>query len=196
VGLVLWTFLAQSVSQASNSLVNSAELIRKVYFPRLLVPTAAVVNALFDLLISIPAVIVLMMVYGVAFSSNVIFAPAMIMIGVFTALGVGIWLAALNVAYRDVRYVVPFVIQLWLFVTPVIYPASFVTDKLNDYGIPAWVYGLNPVAGAVHGLRWAVLGEGPGPWRMVLVSGLVSLIILFFGAVFFRRVERTMADVV
>ncbi len=136
------------------------------------------------------------MVYGVAFPSNVIFAPAMIMIGVFTALGVGIWLAALNVAYRDVRYVVPFVIQLWLFVTPVIYPASFVTDKLNDYGIPAWVYGLNPVAGAVHGLRWAVLGEVPGPWRMVLVSGLVSLIILFFGDVFFRRFERTMADVV
>lgn len=196
VGLVLWTFFAQSVGQASNSLVNSAELIRKVYFPRLLVPLASVFNSLFDLLISVPAVMVLMMAYHVVPSGNTVYVPLMVAIGVMAALGVSIWFSALNVAYRDVRYVVPFLVQLWLFVTPVIYPASFVTAKLKHYGIPDWVYGLNPMAGAVQGLRWALLGDGPEPWGMVTVSTIVSLLVVVLGTLYFRRVERTMADIV
>lgn len=195
-GLVLWTFFAQSVTQASNSLVASADLIRKVYFPRLLVPVAAVVNTLFDLVISLPALGLLMAVYGISVTTTVLFAPLMVLLAIVSALGVSMWFSALNVAYRDVRHLVPFIVQLWLFLTPVIYPASFVTSFFESRGIPSWVYGLNPMAGAIHGFRWALFREGGPPWDTVILSTVVSCVMLVLGALYFRHVERTMADVV
>jgi lipopolysaccharide transport system permease protein len=195
-GLVLWTFFAQSVSQASNSLVNSADLVRKVYFPRLLVPVAAVVNTLFDLVISLPALGLLVIFSGTSVSVNFLVAPLMVVLAFVAALGISVWFSALNVAYRDIRHLVPFVVQLWLFLTPVIYPVSFVSSFFENHGLPSWLYGLNPMVGSIHGFRWALFGDTESPWTMVITSASVSVVLLGLGALYFRHVERTMADVV
>lgn len=195
-GLLPWTFFAQGLSHSSESLVGSANLIRKVYFPRLVIPAAAVLAGVVDFLFAFVVLIGLMAYYRVWPGAPVLFLPLLLALAFATSLGIGMWLSALNVEYRDIRYVVPFFVQLWLFVTPVIYPASRVASMLAKYGIPSWVYGLNPMAGVVEGFRWALLGKGPGPWSTIAMSAAVSALMLLSGAYYFRRMEKSFADVV
>jgi lipopolysaccharide transport system permease protein len=194
--LLPWTFFAQGLSQSSDSLVGSANLVRKVYFPRLVIPAASVLAGVVDFAIAFVVLFGLMAYYGIWPSSAVVFLPLFLLLAFATALGFGMWLAALNVQYRDVKYVVPFFIQLWLFVTPVIYPASRVTTKLAELGLPTWIYGLNPMAGVVEGFRWSLLGVGTRPGPVILASAVVTTVLLLSGAFYFRRMERTFADVV
>jgi lipopolysaccharide transport system permease protein len=195
-GLLPWTFFAFGLNQAANSLVGSSNLIKKVYFPRLIIPLAAVLTGLVDFAVAFVVLIGLMAWYRVPPTLMVIWLPLLLLLAALAALGFGLWLAALNVEYRDIRYVVPFFVQLWLFVTPVIYPTSRLTAKLAEYGLPAWLCGLNPMAGVVEGFRWALLGTGSRPGPILLASAAVTLLVVVSGAFFFRRMERTFADVV
>jgi len=195
-GLLPWTFFAQGLSQSSDSLVGSQNLIKKVYFPRLVIPTSSVLGGLVDFALAFVVLIGMMVWYRVVPSAAVAALPLLLLLAFATALGVGMWLSALNVQYRDVRYVVPFFIQLWLFVTPVIYPMSQVTAKLAELGLPAWLYGLNPMAGVVEGFRWALLGTGRAPGSVLAASSAVAVALVVSGAYYFRRMEKTFADVV
>lgn len=196
VGLLPWTFFAQGLSQSSNSLVGSQALVTKVYFPRLMIPLATVVAGVVDFVLAFLVLVGLMAYYGIWPGLNIIWLPVFLVLAFVTALGVGLWMSALNVEYRDVRYVVPFLVQIWLFVTPVIYPASAVTGRLESLGLPAWLVGLNPMAGVVEGFRWALLGVESRPGPIVLASVVVATVLLISGTVYFRRMERTFADVV
>ncbi len=189
--LLPWTFFAGSMTQASGSLVGSASLLSKVYFPRLALPIAAVFSALVDFVAAFGVLIGLMVWYG-RYPHLIALAvvPALLLLTLITALGAGLWLSALAVRYRDVQYVVPFFVQLLLFATPVVYPASLVGGTWHT------VLGINPMAGVVEGFRWSLLGSGPGPSWMLLVSALVSLGLLVSGLAYFRRSERSFADVV
>lgn len=195
-GLLPWTFFAQGLAQSSNSLVGSQHLITKVYFPRLVIPLATVLAGVVDFTLAFGVLLVLMAYYGIWPSATVLWLPLLLLLSLATALGVGLWLSALNVRYRDVRYVVPFVTQIWLFVTPVIYPTSAVTARLRSFGVPAWVYGLNPMSGVVEGFRWALLGSGTSPGALVLASSGVALALVVSGTWYFRHMERTFADIV
>ena len=195
-GLLVWTFFAQGLTQSSASVVGSANLITKVYFPRLVIPLAAVVAGLLDLAVASPLLLVMMAYYKVWPGVAVVGLPLVLLLALLTAVGVGLWLAALNVEYRDVRFVVPFLVQLWLFVTPVIYPASVVAPHIERLGVPGWVLGLNPMAGVVEGFRWAMLGHGAAPVHLIAASAAVALVLCVTGALYFRSVEREFADVV
>ncbi len=195
-GLLPWTFFAHGLSQSSDSLVGSANLLRKVYFPRLVIPASSVLAGVVDFGIAFVVLLAMMVYYHIWPSAAVLFLPFLLLLAFATALGVGMWLSALNVQYRDVRYVVPFFVQLWLFVTPVIYPASKVTAKLAELSLPSWLYGLNPMAGVVEGFRWALLSTGSRPGPVILASTAITLLLLVSGAFYFRRMERTFADVV
>jgi lipopolysaccharide transport system permease protein len=195
-GLLAWSFFAQGLSQSSASIVGSAQLITKVYFPRLVIPIAAVLSGLVDLGLAFPVVLVMMWHYGVWPGLAVLALPFLVLLGLVATVGVGLWLSALNVEYRDVRYVVPFLVQIWLFVTPVIYPASTVAAFRARLGIPAWVLGLNPMAGVVEGFRWALLGAPTSPGPLIATSAVIGLLLLVSGALYFRSVERSFADVV
>lgn len=194
--LLPWTFFAQGLSQSSNSLVGSQNLITKVYFPRLIIPLATVLAGVVDFVLAFVVLLVMMGYYGIWPGAAVLWLPLLLALAFATAFGVGMWMSALNVEYRDVRYVVPFFVQIWLFVTPVIYPASAVTARLESLGLPGWVYGLNPMAGVVEGFRWALLGVDSRPGPLILVSAVVTAILVVSGAVYFRRMEQTFADVV
>jgi lipopolysaccharide transport system permease protein len=195
-GLLPWTFFAFGLTQASMSLVGSANLIKKVYFPRLIVPAASVLAGLVDLFFAFILLVGLMAWYHVSPSPTLLALPLLILLALAVTLGAGIWLAVLNVTYRDVRYVVPFFVQLWLFVTPVIYPTGKVVAKLASAGIPGWVVGLNPMAGVVEGFRWALLPGRPAPLGILATSALVAASLLASGCAYFRRMDRTFADVV
>lgn len=195
-GVLPWSFFAQGLSQAGNSILDSSRLISKVYFPRLTIPIAAVMGGLVDFAIAFVVLIGLMVYYGVVPSPAILFLPLILLLAIGAALGMGFWLGALNVQYRDIRYVIPFFIQLWLFVTPVIYPASRVTAKLKASGLPPWLLGLNPMAGVVEGFRWALLRSGAPPTQLLIPSTAVTVILLVTGGFYFRRMERTFADVV
>jgi lipopolysaccharide transport system permease protein len=188
-GLLPWTYFANGVTQAAASLVGSANLITKVYFPRLAIPVAATLSGLVDLAIGLVMLAALMLVYGVAPGPGLVLLPGAILFAVVAAIGAGSWLSALNVEYRDVRYVVPFVIQVWLFATPVVYPSSVLP--------PAWrmVAGLNPMTGVVDAFRWGLFGRPTEP-ATLLTSGAVVLVILVGGLLYFRRVEERFADLV
>ncbi|MDQ3896147.1 MAG: ABC transporter permease [Actinomycetota bacterium] len=189
-GLVAWTYFANAVSTATESLVSSANLISKVYFPRLVMPLAALVSWLPDLAIASVILVGLMLLYGLTPAWTVVLLPLFAGAAVLAAASVSVWLSALNVAYRDVRYAVPFLIQLGLFATPVIYPASIVPDNLR------LLYGLNPMAGVVEGFRWALLGHGDAPIDLIAVSAATSTLLLVGGLFYFRRVEQGFADVI
>lgn len=195
-GLLVWTFFAQGLAQASASVVGSASLITKVYFPRLVIPLAAVLSGLLDLAVATPLLAVMMAHYRVWPGAAILAAPFVLALALLAVTGVGLWLSALNVEYRDVRFVVPFLVQLWLFVTPVIYPASVVTPRIERLGVPGWVLGLNPMTGVVEGFRWATLGHGTAPVSLILVSTIVAVVLCVTGALYFRSVERSFADVV
>lgn len=188
--LVPWTLFATGLSQSANSLVGSQNLIKKVYFPRLTIPVATILAGLFDFLIAF-AVLVLMMLYlGFVPTAKVVALPLFLLLALITSLGVGLWFSALNVQFRDVRYVVPFLVQLWLFATPIAYPSSLLSEPWRT------VYGINPMVGVVEGFRWSLLGTDTRPGTMVAVSGAVALVLLATGTLYFRRMERTFADVV
>jgi len=193
--LLPWTFFAQGLSQSANSLVGSANLIRKVYFPRVVVPISTILSGAVDFAIAFVVLLGMMAWYRVAPTPAALLLPALVLLAFVTALGVGLWLAALNVEYRDIRYVVPFVVQMWLFVSPVIYPAATVTAKLEQLGVPGWVYGLNPMAGVVEGFRWSLFG-GSAPGALLLASTCAAAGLLVSGGWYFFRVEETFADVV
>jgi lipopolysaccharide transport system permease protein len=189
--LVPWTFFATGLGNASNSLVGNAGLIQKVYFPRLAIPIASVLSPLVDFALAFLVLVVMMGYFHLWPTAAVLWLPAFLLLAFVTALGVGLWLSALNVEYRDVRYVVPFLTNFWLFVTPVAYPSGLLKEPWHT------IYGINPMAGVVDGFRWALLGaKTPAPGPMVWVSGLAALLILVSGAYYFRRMERTFADVV
>jgi lipopolysaccharide transport system permease protein len=195
-GLLMWTFFAQGLSQSANSVVVSAQLITKVYFPRLVIPIAAVLSGLVDFAVALPVLAVLMWHYGTWPGLAVVTVPLLALLALVVATGVGLWLSALNVEYRDVRYVVPFLVQLWLFVTPVIYPASVLAPRLQRLGLPSWLWGINPMAGVVEGFRWAMLDAPTSPGALITASAVTGFALLASGAWYFRRVERRFADVV
>ncbi len=188
--LVPWTLFAIGLTQSSNSLVGSSNLITKVYFPRLIIPMSTVMSAAVDFLFSFSVLIVMMLYYGVVPSRNLLALPLFISLAVIASLGVGMWLSALNVQFRDVRYVVPFITQFWMLATPIAYPSSLLGEPWRA------IYGLNPMAGVVEGFRWSLLGLNTAPRPILIVSFLASLAILVSGAFYFRRMERTFADIV
>jgi len=189
-GLVPWTFFANGLSQSSNSLVDSANLIRKVFFPRLTIPIANVLSGLVDFAIGFSVLIVMMLYYGVVPSIRMIWLPAFLLLALVTALAVGLWLSVLNVEYRDVKYTVPFLTQFWLFATPIVYPSSLLKGKWRT------LFALNPMVGVVEGFRWSLLGAKNSPGPMIIASSAAALILLVGGAFYFRRMEKTFADVV
>jgi lipopolysaccharide transport system permease protein len=186
--LVPWTFFSYGLTQSAGSLVESANLLKKVYFPRLVVPISSVISGTVDFLFAMVVLLVMMGLYGAIPTMNVVFLPAFVVMAFASALGVGLWLCALNVEFRDVRYIIPFLTQLWFFATPIAYPSSLLSEPWRT------LYGLNPMVGVVEGFRWALLGTQTSPGPMFLVSALVTLIVLASGAFYFRRMERTFAD--
>jgi lipopolysaccharide transport system permease protein len=188
--LVPWTFFANALSQSSNSVVSSANLVRKVYFPRLAIPISSVISGVVDFAIAFAVLILMMLMYGIVPTANVVFLPLLLLLAFTTSLGVGLWLSALNAQFRDVRYIIPFLTQFWMFSTPIAYPSSLLEEKWRV------IYGLNPMVGVVEGFRWALLGTDTAPGPMILVSALVSCGLVISGAFYFRRMERTFADVV
>lgn len=189
-GLLPWQLFAQALSEASGSIVANERLVTKVYFPRLAVPLASVCAALVDFAIALLMLMALMAWYRIVPSAAIVVFPAFVALAVTTALGAGLWLAALNVQYRDVRYTLAFLVQLWLFATPVAYPSSIVPAPWRP------LYGLNPMVGVVEGFRWALVGAPMPPLPMLLVSVLVTLGVFAGGAMYFRRMERSFADIV
>jgi lipopolysaccharide transport system permease protein len=161
-----------------------------------MVPVASVTAGLLDLAIASAVLLVTVVVSGLGLSLRLLALPIPAALALITAVGTGLWLSALNVKYRDVRFVVPFAVQMWLFVTPVIYPASTVVPRLERLGLPGWLYGLNPMAGAVEAFRWATVGVDTQPWPLVATGVLAALVLLLTGAAYFRSVERFFADVV
>ncbi len=189
--LVPWTFFASGLTSSSNSLVGSANLIKKVYFPRLTIPIATVLSGAIDFLLAFIVLIGMMLAFGIAPTANVIFLPLFVLLTFVTSLGVGLWLSAMNVQFRDVRYTVPFLTQFWMFVSPIAYPSSLIDNETLKA-----LYFLNPMAGVVEGFRWALLGTDSVPGVMVLISAMAATALLVGGLFYFRRMEKTFADVV
>lgn len=189
-GLVPWGFFSNALSQAANSVVNSAGLISKVYFPRLAVPLATILAGAVDFGVTLLLLGIMMAWYRVSLTWAILLLPVLSLIVAIAALGIGLWLSALNVKYRDVRYVLPFVTQLWMFATPIVYPSSLLPEHWRAF------YGINPMAGVVEGFRWSLFnGNGPFP-QIVLVSAVVSCLFLITGGLYFRSTERSFADLI
>jgi lipopolysaccharide transport system permease protein len=192
--LLPWQLFANSVTNAGNSLINNQNLITKVYFPRLVIPLAAVGSGLVDLAIALVVLLAMMLWHGIVPTATIVLLPLFVLLALAASTAVGLWLAALNVEYRDIRYVIPFLVQIWMFVSPVAYPASLVRDKSERL---YHLYGLNPMTGVIEGFRWCLLGSTQPPGWMLMTStiALVSL-LLVGGAFYFRRMERSFADLV
>ena len=188
--LVPWTFFANGLTQSAGSVVASQHLVTKVYFPRLAVPIATVLSGVVDFAIAFAILVAMMAYYGVWPTARALWVAPLLLLAFAAALGVGLWLAALNVRYRDVRYAVPFLAQLWLFATPIAYPSSLLDEPWRT------LYGLNPMVGVVEGFRWALLGAERGPGGVLAASCAATFLVLAGGALYFRRTERTFADVV
>jgi lipopolysaccharide transport system permease protein len=188
--LVPWTFFQNALTQASNSLVLNANMIKKVYFPRLTMPIATVLAGVVDFILAFVVLLGMMLFYGLWPTLNVVWLPFFLALALVTSLGVGLWLSAMNVQFRDVRYIVPFLTQAWLFATPIAYPSSLLPEPWRA------LYGLNPMAGVVEGFRWALLGTDTAPGPTIIVSSLMALALFVSGAFYFRRMENTFADVV
>lgn len=186
--LVPWTFFAYSLDQSANSLVTNSQIVSKVYFPRALAPLASALSGLLDLALAMLVLFAMMAYFGVWPTWNMVWLPAFVLLAIVASLAVGMWLSALNVMYRDVRYTVPFLVQIWLFATPVIYPSSLLSEPWQA------VYALNPMVGVVEGFRWALLGLPAAPTVQVGVSLLASMLLLIGGLLYFHRVEDRFAD--
>lgn len=188
--LVPWTFFATGLTQSSNSLVGSSNLIKKVYFPRLAIPISTVFSGVVDFALAFLVLLGMMVFYGIMPTAAVVYLPLFLLLALVSALGVGLWLTAMNVQFRDIRYVVPFLVQIWMFATPIAYPSSLLPQPWRTF------YGLNPMTGVVEGFRWALLGTDTAPGPIIFVSALVSVALLISGAFYFKRMEKTFADVV
>ncbi len=189
-GLLIWTFFANAVTNSGNSLVSSANLITKIYFPRMIIPGAAVGAGLVDFVISSVILVPMMIYYGVSLKLSMVMLPLLILLATLLAVGVGMWLSALNVKYRDIRYAIPFLIQLWMFASPVIYPVSMVPAKWQ------WALMLNPLSGIIDNFRIALFGNQNFAWKSLGVSAAITLFVLVYSAYSFRRMERHFADIV
>jgi lipopolysaccharide transport system permease protein len=189
-GLLPWQLFSRSLSDSANSLVKDQQLISRVYFPRILVPVSTTLAAVVDFVIAGVVLAVLMAAYGIRFSPSVAWLPVFFALLLLSSLGVGFWLSALNVKYRDVTYALPFLSQFWMFLTPVVYPSSLVPERWR------WALGLNPMSGVVEGFRWALLGSGAGPSPMLAVSSAVAVALFISGLIWFRQQERQFADVI
>lgn len=190
VALLPWQLFAFALTESSNSLVASQNLITKVYFPRLVIPISSVLAGLVDFGISFVVLLAMMLYYGIAPTAAVALLPLFLLLAVATALSVGLWLSALNVKYRDVRYTIPFLTQFWMFATPVAYPSSLVPERWRP------LYGLNPMAGVVEGFRWVLLGKSHAPGPLLWVSVAAVLALLTGGLRYFKKTESTFADIV
>jgi len=186
--LLPWNYFATALAKSSNSLVGSQNLITKVYFPRLILPVASVLPALLDFAIAFVVLLGMMVFYGIAPTPAILLLPLLVLVTMMCALGCGLWLSALNVDYRDVGYVVPFLTQLWMVATPVAYPSSLLDEPWRT------LYGLNPMVGVIEGFRWIMLGTQP-PETLLFLSAGISLLLLVSGAFYYRRAERTFADI-
>ena len=197
-GLLPWGLFAKALSDAGRSMVANRSMITKVYFPRLVIPIASVLSGLVDFAIGFVVLIGMIIYYNhipipsaqITPTAAIITLPLFILLALITALGVGLWLSALNVKYRDINYIIPFLTQFWLFITPIAYPSSLVPQQWR------WLYALNPMTGVVEGFRWALLGVETAPGLMLAVSFTVSILTLISGMYYFRRMERTFADIV
>lgn len=188
--LVPWTFFSSGLNKASYSLASNANLIKKIYFPRLALPVAGVLSGSVDFIIAFLLLIGMMIYFGIMPTINVVWLPLLLLLALSASLGVSLWLAAMNARFRDVQHIIPFLTQTWLFATPIAYPSSLLQEPWRT------LYGLNPMAGVVEGFRWALLGTQTAPGPIILASALVTLLLLVSGAFFFRRMEKTFADVV
>ena len=189
--LVPWSFFSYGLTQASNSLVGGAALITKVYFPRLAMPISTILSGVVDFVLAFIVLLGMMLYYGIMPTVNVVWLPLFLLLAGVTSLGTGLWLSAMNVQFRDVRYTIPFLTQFWMFITPIAYPSSLIE-------LP-WLrtlYGLNPMVGVVEGFRWALLGTDTQPGPIIIASSAVAILLLVSGAFYFRRMEKTFADVV
>jgi lipopolysaccharide transport system permease protein len=187
--LLPWTLFAEGLTRSTTSMVSNANIMTKVYFPRLLMPVAGILSPLVDFAIAFVILILMMAYFGFVPTIAIIFLPAFILLALMTSLSVGLWLSALNVKYRDFQYTIPFLIQLWLFASPVVYPSSLLPEQFQ------LLYALNPMAGVIEGFRWALLGTAP-PSGMILVSTIVVILLLTGGLYYFKRMEQYFADVV
>ncbi|HTY14992.1 MAG TPA: ABC transporter permease [Methanoregulaceae archaeon] len=187
--LLPWTLFAEGMSRSTLSMVQNANIMTKVYFPRLIMPVASILSPLVDFIVAFGLLVILMIYYGVVPTINVIFLPLLIIFAMMTSLSVGLWLSALNVQYRDFQYTVPFLIQIWMFASPVVYPASMIPQSWQ------WLYALNPMTGVIEGFRWALLGTS-APGTTILISFGVVMFLIVTGMFYFRRMEQYFADIV
>jgi len=188
--LLPWTYFANAVSASGNSLVGSANLITKVYFPRIVVPASAALAGLLDFFIALFVLAALMIYYQFLPGLGLLLFPFLVALTFLCAVGVGLWLSALNVQYRDIRYAIPFLIQVWMFVSPVIYPVSLVKGNYQ------WLLALNPMGGVIHAYRASLLGHQPIDWQLLTLSALIIVAVFLGGLYYFRRMEKVFADVV
>src|SRR2546423_4180384 len=188
--LVPWTYFSYALQSTTNVVVDNQRLITKVYFPRLILPISATLSGLVDFAIGFVVLAIFTFAYGIRPTLAAFWLPALLVLALFTALGVGLWMSALNALYRDVRYVIPFVVQFWMFASPVVYPSTLVPERWR------WLYGLNPMTGVIEGFRWALTGHGEPPNLMLAASTAAVLLVLGGGLVYFRAMESTVADVV
>ncbi|MBK9313544.1 MAG: ABC transporter permease [Acidobacteria bacterium] len=192
-GLLPWTFFSNAIGNSGNSLVGSSHLITKVYFPRLIIPAASVLAGLVDFFFAFLVMAVLMVIYKVPLGVNILLLPLLIFLTTLLAFGVGMWLSALNVRFRDIRYVIPFLIQFWMYATPIIYPVSMMPERYRPY------LAINPMTGVIEGYRVALLGGVNGAsinWQSLGVSIAIALVVLVYASYDFRRMEKTFADIV
>lgn len=188
--LVPWAYFANALSQGSSSLVRSSQLIKKVYFPRLAIPLSSVMAGVVDFGLSFLVLICMMLYFGIVPTWHIVWLPFFLLLASIMALGTSLWLTSLNVRFRDIGYIVPFITQMWMYATPIIYPSSFLAEPWSTLSA------LNPMAGVTEGFRWALLGTNNRPGFMILVSTLTAFAVLVSGAFYFRRVEKTFADLV
>ncbi len=188
--LVPWTFFAAGLSQSANSLVGNANLISKIYFPRLIIPVSSVASGIVDFFVAFTVLLGMMLYFGILPTSHILWFPFFLLLAIVTALGAGLWLSALNVEYRDVRYVVPFLTQFWMFATPIVYPSSLLAEPWRS------IYGLNPMVGVIEGFRWSLLATKNPPGLTLLISSFVAIALFVSGLIYFRRMENSFADVV
>jgi len=186
--LVPWTYFSTALQNCTSVVVENQNVITKVYFPRLILPLTAVISSLVDFAIGFGVLLIVTFVYGIRPGPAAIWLPVLLLLAVLTALGVGLWMSALNALYRDVRYIVPFVVQFWMFASPVAYPSSLVPQRWR------WLYGLNPLTGVIDGFRWALTGRGAAPGPVMLASGSAVIVVLIGGLLFFQHMEGTIAD--
>jgi lipopolysaccharide transport system permease protein len=187
--LVPWTFFANGLNKSTQSLVTGSNIVKKVYFPRLIMPISAVLSGVVDFTLAFLMLLGIMAFFGILPTASIVWLPFLLVLGASTSLGVGLWLSAMNVEFRDVRYVIPFLVQAWMYASPIVYPSSMFGEPWRT------LYALNPMVGVIEGFRWALLGTETQPTLLIIVSTLSSLALLVSGMVYFRRMEKNFADV-